>query len=75
MSAIKGKKPLRQSQMTSVEISPETMDQLEAQRAMEADKKRVEDVLRRRPKRMSSGIWKEIWSFVVVTDEKGYGKR
>lgn len=68
LSHLKGKRPVRQSQTASVEITPEMMDQLEDLRAMEAEKKRVEDILRRRPERMKGGIWREIWSFVVVTD-------
>ncbi|KAF2112752.1 amino acid permease-domain-containing protein [Lophiotrema nucula] len=73
MSTIKGKNPIRHGHSTSVEIGEMTADmrdQLEAQRAMEAEKKRVEDILMRRPKRMQNGIWKEIWSFVVTTDKE-----
>jgi hypothetical protein len=75
MSHLEGGRPVRQSQMASVEITPEMMDQLEDLRAMEAEKKRVEDILRRRPERMKGGIWMEIWSFVVVTDEKAANPR
>jgi amino acid transporter len=65
MSAISGKRPARQSVM-----SADMMDQMEQLRAMEAEKRRVEDILKRRPIRWQGGLWAAIWSFIMVTDEK-----
>ncbi|KAF2728706.1 hypothetical protein EJ04DRAFT_538260 [Polyplosphaeria fusca] len=65
MSMLKGKRTARQNVNTSLDLSPGMMDNLEAQRAMEEDRKRVCEILERRPKKTERGFWRELWSFVV----------
>ncbi|PSN74606.1 hypothetical protein BS50DRAFT_19661 [Corynespora cassiicola Philippines] len=48
------------------EMSPETYDEREAQRARREERERIRSILENRPKRLERGFWRELWSFVVV---------
>ncbi|KAF2831684.1 hypothetical protein CC86DRAFT_431605, partial [Ophiobolus disseminans] len=51
---------------TSVGVVPEDQGEMGVQNATEEERDRVAQILRRRPKRLERGAWREIWSFVVT---------
>ena len=51
-----------------LDLSPEMLDEVEAQRARREERQRIHDVLERRSRRWERGFWREMWSFVVVEE-------
>lgn len=49
-----------------MEISAELMEELEAQRAREEERARINAVLEKRPRRMQRGLARELWSCLVA---------
>ncbi len=54
---------------SSYEMSPEAQEEAEAQDARRKERERIAQILRRRPKRLERGVWRELWSFVVADKE------
>lgn len=48
------------------EMSPDLQEEYEMQRAHEEERRRIEEVLIRRPERMERALWRELWSCVVA---------
>lgn len=51
-------------------LSPEMLDEIEAQRAQREERQRIQDILEQRPRRWEEGFWREMWSFVVVRERE-----
>ncbi|KAJ4363567.1 hypothetical protein N0V83_009863 [Neocucurbitaria cava] len=51
---------------SSVEMSSDMQEEVEAQDARRRETERIAQILRRRPKRLERGVWRELWSFVVT---------
>ncbi|KAF1847508.1 uncharacterized protein K460DRAFT_392847 [Cucurbitaria berberidis CBS 394.84] len=61
--------PFKEEHMyASIEMSSDMQEEIEAQDARRKETERIAQILRRRPKRLERGVWREIWSF-VVTDQ------
>ncbi|CAO2651531.1 Nn.00g041010.m01.CDS01 [Neocucurbitaria sp. VM-36] len=59
--------PFKEEPMwSSVEMSPDMQEELEAQDARRRERDRIAQILSRRPERLERGVWREIWSFVVT---------
>ena len=52
-----------------VELSAEAQEEAEAEDARQRERERIAQILRRRPKRLERGVWRELWSFVVTDKE------
>jgi amino acid transporter len=48
------------------ELNPDLQEEYEMQQAHEEERKRIEEMLRRRPRRMERRLWRELWSCVVA---------
>lgn len=53
----------------SVEVSQEYHEESGVQNAARQERERIAQILRRRPRRLERGVWREIWSFVVADKE------
>ena len=65
----------RHNSVMSEEASPEMRNQMRKQAAVLAERRRIEEILEKRPVRMEEGLWKEVWSFVVVNEKDKVPKR
>lgn len=52
------------------EMDPEIAEAMEAQRSQMNERQRIQDILECRPRRWENGFWREMWSFVIVKDNK-----
>lgn len=62
--------PFKEEQAyVSVEMTSDMQEEIEAQDARTKEIERIAQILRRRPKRLERGVWRELWSFVVTDKE------
>ncbi|KAF1995487.1 hypothetical protein P154DRAFT_580794 [Amniculicola lignicola CBS 123094] len=64
---LKGKKAVVETNSESRgELTDEMREEMKAEMARKEERRGVVEILRRRPKRMDRGFWRELWSFVIV---------
>ena len=61
--------PFKEEAYISVELDSEAQEEAEMQDAINKERERIAQILRRRPKRLERGVWRELWSFVVTDKE------
>ena len=48
------------------DVSIEMQEEMEAQKARREERLRIQEILKKRPKWLARGFWRELWGFVVA---------